>query len=505
MKVLNQENKKTFRKPDLFLIFVLTVLIVTNQLVVPLNSYFSQDDFYHLRQIMDKKVADLPIFFLPAITSEQTFYRPLSREIYNFITFSLFGLSPLPYHLIILLFIFIIGLLMFKLILVFSKSNQAAIVGTALYYLSAIHSTELYYTASVENLITTLFSLLTIIFYLYFFNNKKKRYYFLSLGSYLFTVGSHESSIVLLPMLITIHFFWIKQIYKIRLNKLIMIFLPFVLVTIYRIFIFLAIMHLPKQIEYQADFNPKVMLNSFIWLVLWIFNLPEFLVDFVTFSFKINPNLIKWYGSYLIIVIPLIIVQLTIVIISVIQLKGRLLRYKDLLFFISLFLLAIAPLTIFPSHKFSYYLSQSSVWIYAAVGSLFAHLTAYKPKFRIFSYLFIIAFSITSIQTVNINALTHWAAKRDVAAEFLIKDIKSKYPTVVKGTIFYIVNNPQYPVISPEWGSSSKQAFYILSGADAFKLIYHDNSIRTYFEDVTGLPEDIDLDKIIVYQPLFPY
>ena len=49
-----------------------------------------------------------------------------------------------------------------------------------------------------------------------------------------------------------------------------------------------------------------------------------------------------------------------------------------------------------------------------------------------------------------------------------------------------------------EWGGSAKQAFYALNGAYAFK-IYYDESIRVYYEGVTGLPENIDKSKLIEY------
>lgn len=106
---------------------------------------------------------------------------------------------------------------------------------------------------------------------------------------------------------------------------------------------------------------------------------------------------------------------------------------------------------------------------------------------------------------MEVNEITYWAAKRARAAQFLVSDIMSKHPKVEDETTFYFKKDPNYPQISEEWGSSSKQAFYILSGADAMKLIYNNNSITAYFEDVTELPRNIDWDKVITYDAYFPF
>ena len=65
-----------------------------------------------------------------------------------------------------------------------------------------------------------------------------------------------------------------------------------------------------------------------------------------------------------------------------------------------------------------------------------------------------------------------------------------------EGAVVYFKNDPNYPFIAEDWGGSSKQAFFILSGDNAAQLLYKDNSIRSYYEDLGSLPEEVDNKEV---------
>src|SRR3990167_10367730 len=100
------------RKRDLFFA-VLLVELVALFLSDSLFSYFSQDDFFHLRTIMDKSLSSIPSFFISE-QKEYAFYRPLSRETYNLLMYRLFGLNSLIFHLVNFTLIILNGWLLFK-------------------------------------------------------------------------------------------------------------------------------------------------------------------------------------------------------------------------------------------------------------------------------------------------------------------------------------------------------------------------------------------------------
>ncbi len=84
-------------------------------------------------------------------------------------------------------------------------------------------------------------------------------------------------------------------------------------------------------------------------------------------------------------------------------------------------------------------------------------------------------------------------------------DIKTTYPNPGQGSLYYIKDDPGYPVLAKEWGITSKQTFYILSGSDALKLLYRARAISVHFERVGPLPAEIDRTKIVSYTAKFPY
>ena len=71
--------------------------------------------------------------------------------------------------------------------------------------------------------------------------------------------------------------------------------------------------------------------------------------------------------------------------------------------------------------------------------------------------------------------------------------INSATPTPIlpKGSVVYFINDPAYPYVAKEWGGSSKQASIILSGSDALQLLYKDPTLKVFYEDLDGVPNDL--------------
>ena len=101
-----------------------------------------------------------------------------------------------------------------------------------------------------------------------------------------------------------------------------------------------------------------------------------------------------------------------------------------------------------------------------------------------------------SATSTILQRTTYWAAERGRFAEQLIKQVITAYPTLPKGSIIYFENDPNYPFVATDWGSSSKQASLILNNADALRLVYKDPTLEVYYEDLDKLPGDYSKDKI---------
>lgn len=459
-----------------------------------LFSYFSQDDFYHLRVIMDKNWSEIPSFFV-TWQEGQTFFRPLSREIFNLIMYQSFGLNPLPFHIVNFLLILFSGGLIFLLVKKISTKFPAALLALFLYSVSAVHSIQLYYLASVQTLMSTTFMMLSILFY--------PQKYLLSLLWFILALLCHETAIVLPAILLSLKFTLERKTF---LNKDTLLPLGlFFIIGMIHLFSTSLFKNLPSQLAYQPVLSIKSIINSFGWYLLWSFGLPEMLADFVGPKLLINPNLIKWHGQYFKIVLPSLGGLLILLVIFVAKFYQNIGKEKFLLVTIPLYLISLAPLLLFPQHKFIYYLSFPIIWFSISLGLILSYAIRSNILYKILVILFLCLFVIISYQTTKLSSITHWAAKRSRAARYLITDLKRNYPTVTRGAIFYFKDDVSYPVIAKDWGTSSKQAFYILSGADGLKLLYQDPTIKAYFEGMGGLPQDIDMIKVIKFVAKFPY
>ncbi|GEM_PF-1717271 len=467
-----------------------------------LFSYFSQDDFFHFRAVMTKNFSDIPSFFI-SMQTEYAFYRPLSRETFNLIMYNIFGLNPLPFHLVNFALILTNISLLFLLVKRVIKNTAAPFLASFIYSVSSIHSIELYYLGSVQTLLATTLILLSVICYISFHSTKKFRFYFLTLLTFILALTSHETAIVL-PGILFFTCIFLQREFRSILNKdQIFQLLPFLLIGV----IYLAgtslFSGMPSQKVYQPVFAPKSILNSLSWYTLWSFGLSEIFADFIGSKFSINPSLMKYYGQYTIFSLFSFITLLLALLFIIFKIKKKIFEYKPLLFFGISYLAALSPFMLFPQHKSSYYLSLSTAFFSAALACIISSGWKFN-RTKVAAILFLLVFTALSYQTVKLNHLTYWAAKRAPAAKHLLSEIKKAHPSPAKGTIFYIKDDPDYPFIAKEWGTSSKQAFYILSGADAFKLIYGDSTINVYFEGI-GISRDADLTKAIQYTAKFPY
>lgn len=467
---------------------------------MPLTAYFSQDDFFHLRLIMNKEVTDIPWFFTNFLEG-QTFYRPLSREVFNLLMYKSFGLNPLPFHFINLFLIFFIGLLLFVLIKKMCKNSKVAIFSLIVYLFSSVHSIELYYLASVQTLWASVFSLLSLIFYLKFLEKRFLSYYLSSVLFYLIALFCHESVIILPGIIILISLLNCKSRVFFKLCQVV----PIIISGFIYILSIGSLSSLPTQQVYQPVFNPKSVLNTLSWFILWSFGLPETLVDFVKSGFILKEEFIIWYRDYSRIVFPLLFMTVLLLILKTWLLKKILLVQPPFYFFIGSFLTSVLPFLFFPQHKFVYYLSLPIVWFSASLGFILATSWCVGNMYRSISLVVIFFLFTIFYQTINFNSITYWAAKRAEAAEVLTKQLITKFPAVPSGSIFYIMDDPSYPEIAKEWGTSSKQAFYILSGSDAIWLLYKDTSLKVFYQGIQSFPKNVNLDEVNKFVAKFPY
>lgn len=491
-----------------FLLFSVVLLLIIKFNQDSLISFFSQDDFFHLRQVMDKEIRDIPSFFLPYNELGYAFYRPLTRELYSFVMYNLFQLSPLPYHLVNLILILINGFLTYKIVKTFNN-QVGAIIAVIIYLFSSVHSIELYYLSSSHILTCSAFIILGLLSYEKYLKNRLKKYYYLTILFSILAIISHELGIVFILFAALLELM-IHNTLQLKINpgtikNIFIRLLPFLIILGIRLIFFFLVKSLPNEDAYQPIFSLKQSINILSWYTVWSFGLPEALLDFVGPKLVINQNFIQWYGGYIKIVFTLFLFLIIGIIMIIYQFRKYLIKDRFFYFLMISYIISLSPFLFFPQHRFVYYLGFATIWFSATIGYLLGFSWKIGGLNRLLVIIFIFLWSVISYNTINFYKITHWSAKRAIAAKSILKDIEQKYPDPPRNAVFYIQDDPNYPKISESWGTSSKQAFYILSGSDGLQLLYNNPNIKVYYQAFHSEEDIISKKDVIRYQATFPY
>lgn len=467
--------------------------------------YFSQDDFFHLRtSTLDGSLRQFISFFGFPNQYERgyAFYRPLFREAYYFLITRFFGISPTPFriasfglHFTCIFMVFVLMERLFK--------RQLFSFLTALFYGVATSQvgTFYYHAGGIQVSGALLFLLLSNYFYWQFLENKLKKYWVLTLICFVASLSSHELIIAILPLsLIGLEFLLTKRIsWKWARGVVFRLGPLFVVFAIY-LFLDLVKIGLPGQVSYSPIVSLRKMANSLVWYTGWGLGLPDMLVDFVGPGIKLNPNLMRWWGSYFKLIFPtffLVVISIFGATVYLFLNQRKIFKNKNFWFLVLWYPIAIAPVIILPWHKFLHYLNPA---LPALFGIVFFVILAFYDllikKNKILAKIFLIGFCfvlfLLSFVSIKLEEKTYWPINRGKIAKNLVEQIKQTYPILPKGATLYFENDPEYPKIAPEWGNSSTQAYYALSGKDAVQLLYNDPTIKVYYEDLEKPPEEID-------------
>lgn len=446
-------------------------------------TYFSQDDFFHFKiSLTDGSISQfLNLFgFHPFSERGIAFYRPIFREFLFNSFYWVFGLNPIPFRILQFSLLFLNSALAYYLIKIIFRNNFLPFFVAFFYAISAAQVSPLYYLAGgIQVLGATTFLLLTIIF-----SFKRQAISIAAFIFFLLALGSHELASVIPVLLLGLYF--AGNSFKKALRKIPQTLPYFIVLSIYVYLEVIIIGFSKSEQQYQTVLSLKTILNSYMWYFGWAFGLPEMLIDFVLPGFKLNPALMRYWGNYYLIIFSTFFISLFLIITGftyfIIQNK-KMLFNKFFLFFIFWFIISLIPVIFLPSHKSAQYLATGLVAFWTVIGFIVLNIYESFKYPKIFIGIILCSLFTLSATSAILQRSTYWAAERGKYAKQLIEQVTTTYPILPKGAVLYFKNDPDYPFIAKEWGSSSKQAAFILNNEDALQLVYHDPLLKVYFED----------------------
>ncbi len=440
------------------------------------GSYFSQDDFFHFKVALEYPTSFfgfLKMFGFYGFSERGVaFYRPLFREVlYNF-NYFLFGLNSFPFRLLQVFLHLVNCYLVWVLMEGLFKLRRAWMV-VFMFAIGAANVGALYYLAGGIQAQGALFFVLLMALALH---RKKVLAGFIF---YLLALCSHEMAA--LSGLVLAFGVFLLQGNGMSKKKFVYILGWIVTMILYLIIDFWVIGTSSGEVQYRPVFEIGRTINTLAWYLAWSMGLPEMTVDFVRSGLKLDPRLMQFWGRYYLILFPMFFVIICGIAVRVGYLLSRgrsKLQERRLWLMVMVFLAGILPVIFLPWHKKTYYLYLSLPFFWGSIFYLFQNVN------KKIVGLFIVLLFIFNTVSLQLAGKTYWAINRAKLAKSLMVQMQSVYPTLPKGAVVFVRNDPNYQVFSLEWGNTSKQAYFALSGEDAFNLYYKDMTLRVYYEDL---------------------
>ncbi|KKQ97154.1 hypothetical protein A3E15_03275 [Candidatus Woesebacteria bacterium RIFCSPHIGHO2_12_FULL_42_9] len=427
--------------------YLFIILFISFVLYFPsLFTFYTHDDFFLLKISQAGSLKEFLNFFnLTQGPDGLGMYRPLTTQVFYFLAWKLFNFYPLGLHIISFIVFFAVTYLTYRLTKMLLSNfeprttDKIPLIAAFLYATSASHFGHLYYLATFQELGMTLFFILSVLFFIEFLEKSDKKHLVFSIMTFILSLLSKETAVVLPMIFIPIYWLMKKQKKnKLKLGELLTSLIPFLLILAVYLYMRVSYYGFATGDSYLWDFSIRRLFNTFGWYGLWAFNLPEMLVDFVGPGLKFNPNLFKFWSKEIIPIFILFSGAVIILLYKVFRNIKNLFTKRNLLnlfiFCIAWFFVTLLPVLFLPLHKFTFYLTLPLIGIVIIISYL---LTAKRQYFV--ASLFMIIWLILSFMTIGLTKKTHWITRGGYTAknvhDYLLKN--KELVSGVKSVAFY--------------------------------------------------------------------
>jgi len=423
------------------------------------SAYFFQDDWFNLK-ISIVQFSDIFSFFIPR--QDVTFYKPFGMQIPFYFVHSLFGLNPLPFHILAFITHTLNIILVYLISLKISQKKNVSLFISFLYGTSAIFYTQLFWPSAYSFLIGPTTFFLALLLFLEFIDIQRKIFYYLSL--IIFSIGIFTNEMVnVFPLIISFYLlvFGLRKFWKYPI--------PFFIISITLILARFTLFPPPLEGSYQIVFG-KHILTNLEGYILWSLNLPEELKAQLVSFWKLNPLFIQNFPQLTrLLYVSLFISLCAFCLFPLFYIqRATTIERKKILLGLGWFILSLLPVIFFSKHSFSYFLAIPAAGFYFTLGTL---LFIYISKAqKIFSFILvtiiILNWLITSYSTIDFNKNVHFAPRRSKISQELVDRAKKNYPFQKQKSIIYVPDS-----------SENKLS---LNYQDAFQVIFGNNIITVY-------------------------
>jgi uncharacterized membrane protein YidH (DUF202 family) len=219
--------------------------------------------------------------------------------------------------------------------------------------------------------------------------------------------------------------------------------------------------------------------------------MPKMLVDFVGPGFKLNPNLFKFWGKEIGLILALF--SMLVVMLAVIAWQGlkKIRRSEWLTYIFSLvwFGVMLLPVIFLPWHKFTTYLTIPLVGVVLSLSWL---INKAGKKMNLWILAWLIVYLLLSNRTLELTRRTDWITQGAETARRVFSYLDENYPQIDKDLEIYFYDTEEDQDLP--W-LPSDQLKLVLSD-ESFSRVFYEGKIKPHYvkseEEITN-PEAIKL------------
>lgn len=429
---------------------------------VSFSAYFFQDDWFTLRISRADNLNALLRFFIPR--TDVIYYRPLGMQIPFYLIQKLFGLNPVPFHLLTMLIHITNIFLVFYLVKLILKKQTAAGFSAFLYGSSSVHFIPMFWSSTFPFIEGPVLFFLSVILFIRHSEKENNVQYLFSF--IVFLTGLLVNEIVSVIPLVILSYCILSG--KIKESvKVIPYFLGSIVLFILRFIVF----HPPARGHYGMGLGFHLVSNLKTYL-LWSMNWSEIVTEQMTKLFFFNSLIMDKYSLQAAVTVFSFLIISALPAIFIIQnlRKSDTLRLKYILFGLVWFLAGLLPVLPFIEHKFSYYLPIPLVGLiicFSYVLSVIPVTGLSLKNRRILLVLFAAVWLSASFSALDINLKEHWAPRRAAISRVLIQKALKDHPAIP----------PDGNILIPD----SSENRLALNNQDAFRVVYADANLITIY------------------------
>lgn len=458
------------------MMYVLLLIAVSLVPYLPLlQKFFWSDDWYILSLTNISSLGEFARFFSFRLSEHVTpVYRPLSTEAFYFVMHRLFGLNPVPFHLVGFAVWALGGYMLYLLMKEIHKKDHAVMI-LFFYLFSASHFTRLSYLSAFQEVLMFTAGISALYFI-------QKRRFVISLALFIAALLSKESAVIIFPLMLLIQWYTSKGKFHVRdFRKFVAFFVIFV-IYLYGRFVIRGVGGVGA--DYVWDFSPVRALHTAVWYGLWSLGLPEFVIDYVGSGAQVIPRFwTDFAASAYMMVGGFILLGCAFGGAFLMWLRRYILsaeKMRYIFFCLCWYFIALAPLIFLPTHKYA--LGQSLALI--GVAMILAEIVDSAP--RLLKKSLIVIFVIWNLLSISLYYQHHVSMQRSEISERVYSFVREEYPVAPMG--FYFLNDsPSGPT---QWGQSRQ--IYQALGDHFFEVVYRVGLIpqSMYEDDLTKAPAD---------------